>query len=143
MNRSRFNKLSIVMNMKRVLPSITAFVLTLAPVAAFAQGTGSGVNLSYFQTALQAIGNLITGAIPVVFALAILVFLWGIFKAFILGGSDPEKQAEGRQLMLYAVIGFFAMVAIWGLVQLLSRIVGIQGQAAPPPPAIPGFGDNN
>ena len=96
------------------------------------------VNTAYFESIIAGIGRLITGAIPVVFALAILVFIWGIFKAFILGGSDPDKQKEGKSLMLYAVIGFFAMVAIWGLVNLLGTIVGVTPSNAPPTPAIPG-----
>ena len=128
--------------MKSTLFKFASLALVAAPVVSFAQGSqGSGVNFSYFQRAIEAIGGLITGAIPVVFALAILVFIWGIFKAFILGGSDPDKQKEGKQLMLYAVIGFFAMVAIWGLVNLLGSILGISptGGNVPPPPAIPGI----
>ena len=121
--------------MKSTLFKFASLALVVVPVVSFAQ-----VNTAYFESIIAGIGRLITGAIPVVFALAILVFIWGIFKAFILGGSDPDKQKEGKSLMLYAVIGFFAMVAIWGLVNLLGTIVGVSptGGNVPPPPAIPG-----
>ncbi len=122
--------------MKSTLFKFASLALVVVPVVSFAQQ----VNTTYFSSIIDGIGGLIRGAIPVVFALAILVFIWGIFKAFILGGSDPDKQKEGKSLMLYAVIGFFAMVAIWGLVNLLGTIVGLTptGGNVPPPPAIPG-----
>lgn len=124
--------------MKSILFKFASLALVVVPVVSFAQ-----VNTSYFESIITGIGRLITAAIPVVFALAILVFIWGIFKAFILGGGDPEKQAEGKQLMLYAVIGFFAMVAIWGLVNLLGSILGVGPSSnVPPPPAIPGINNN-
>jgi cytosine/uracil/thiamine/allantoin permease len=119
--------------MKSTLSKLAALALVTAPAVSFAQ-----VDVSYFQSIIDGIGRLIAMATPVLFGLAILAFIWGIFKAFILGGHDPEKQQEGKQLMLYAVIGFFAMVAIWGLVGLLGSIVGVNPEAAPPIPGVPG-----
>jgi NADH:ubiquinone oxidoreductase subunit 2 (subunit N) len=60
-----------------------------------------------------------TVAVPIVFALAFIVFIWGIFQYFIQGGHDEEKRESGKQLMLWGLIGFFVMVSVWGLVHIL------------------------
>jgi hypothetical protein len=65
------------------------------------------------------IGIINTVLVPLIFALAFIVFLWGVFKYFIMGASDAEKQEEGKSLMIYGLIGFFVMVSVWGLVNLL------------------------
>ncbi len=71
--------------------------------------------------------------IPAIFALAFLVFIWGMFKAFILGGSDEEKQGEGKQLILYAVIGFVVMISLWGIVNLFAKSLNLDNEPITPP----------
>jgi hypothetical protein len=84
------------------------------PFLAFAQQVTS------VQSAGSFVINIInTVAVPVLFAIAFLVFLWGIIQFFILSRGDEEKQAQGRGLMLYGIIGFFLMVSVWGLVNIL------------------------
>lgn len=63
-------------------------------------------------------------AVPVVFALAFIVFIWGVFQVFILGGTNEEAKEKGRALMLWGLIGFFVMVSVWGLVRILTGSVG-------------------
>jgi hypothetical protein len=75
-------------------------------------------------TNVTQLGNSIIGIInnvlvPLVFAIAFIVFIWGVFMYFIQGGSDEEKRTKGQQLMLYGIIGFFVMVSVWGLVNIL------------------------
>ncbi len=63
--------------------------------------------------------------VPVLFALAFIVFIWGAFKVFILGANDEEEKGKGKHLMLYGLIGFFVMVSVWGLVNILTNSVGL------------------
>ncbi len=93
----------------------------LVPGFAFAIGefTEAQAMFSGFTTIINTV------LVPLVFALAFLMFLWGMFKTFILGGSDEGKQTEGKQLMMYAIIGFVVMVALWGIVNLLLGEFGI------------------
>ena len=65
--------------------------------------------------------------VPLVFAIAFLVFLWGIFKYFILGGHDETKRREGKQLMLWAIIGFVLMISLWGIVNVVAAGFGFGG----------------
>jgi hypothetical protein len=106
----------------KLLARLAPFAL-FAPMLALAQEPDAG----YFVDFLTAIQEFIDAAIPFIFALAFLVFIWGMFKAFILGGSDPEKQTEGRQLMLYAIVGFVIMISLWGVVKLVAGAFGFDG----------------
>jgi hypothetical protein len=69
--------------------------------------------------------------VPVIFALAFIVFLWGAFDTFILGQGSEETKKKGKSLMLYGLIGFFVMVSIWGLVNLLTDTVGFGNNSGP------------
>ncbi len=72
-----------------------------------------------FQAA-TLITQIINGVlVPLVFAIAFIVFIWGVFTYFILSGGNAEKREEGQKLMLYGIVGFFVMVAVWGLVNIL------------------------
>lgn len=94
-------------------------VLYLLPVIAFAR-------FEEIKTFANDIAGFINSTlVPLIFALAFLVFLWGVFKVFILGAADEEKRKEGKNLMLYAMIGFLVMVSIWGIVNLLSKGLGL------------------
>ncbi len=87
----------------------------LTPLFAFAQ-----VNATNASSLGQGIIGLINNvAVPVLFAVAFIVFIWGVFQYFIQGGHDEEKRDTGKSLMLWGIIGFFIMVSVWGLVNIL------------------------
>ena len=79
-------------------------------------GTLNTAPIQNLSTSL--IGILNTVVVPLVFALAFIVFLWGVFQAFILGAANEEKRKEGGKFVLWAVIGFVIMISIWGIVNL-------------------------
>lgn len=63
--------------------------------------------------------SVLSPLITVLFILATAVFLWGIIR-FLASAGDPKKAAEGRQIMLWGIIGLFVIVAMWGLVEVLK-----------------------
>src|SRR4051812_731630 len=83
------------------------------PALAFAQVTDVQ---SLGQTIISIINTVL---VPLIFALAFIVFLWGVFQYFIAGAADEEKREGGKSLMIYGLIGFFVMVSVWGIVNLL------------------------
>lgn len=92
-------------------------------------------------TDIDSVGHFITNiitnvAVPVIFALAFIVFIWGVFQYFIAGGHDEEKRKKGRELMMYGIIGFFVMVSVWGLVNILVNSVRLDEEPTDLPRAI-------
>ena len=108
--------------MKKISMILGGFALMLAPVITLAQ-------FGQINTFMDDISIFINNTlIPLVFAIALLMFIYGVFKYFILGGHDPEKQKEGRQLMLYSIVGFVVMVSIFGIVNLIAGGLGFSNQ---------------
>lgn len=111
--------------MKKIAYAGAAFAL---PVLALAQTVNSVQDLASFV--INLINNV---AVPLVFALAFIVFIWGVFRYFILGGHDPKKRDEGKGLMIWGIVGFFLMVSVWGLVHILTGTLNLNNGPQLPP----------
>jgi hypothetical protein len=112
-----------------------AFFGALAtPLFVSAQAGGEAeVDLGFFNSLLQGLGELIDIAIPLLIALAILLFIWGLV-VFIFAQGDDDAKKQGRSLMVWGVIALFVIVSVWGLVALLNQITGVdQGTGFTPP----------
>lgn len=66
-----------------------------------------------------AYGNM-KGFIPVLIAIALVVFFSGVAK-FIGSGDNEEKRQSGRNIMVYGIIVLFVMFAFWGLVKIITQ----------------------
>ena len=123
--------------MNKLIKFIPSALLVL-PMVASAQAT---FDLQYFSGAGTSIIAFINGVlIPLVFALALLVFFWGVFTYFILGAGDEEKRTTGRTYMVYGILGFVIIVAIWGIVALVISLFGVGGGTTLQPPLAPTTG---
>jgi len=108
----------LMQNMKKIGIYTLALVAIVLPGVAFGQ-------FGEVNDFLDDISSFINSTlIPLVFALALLLFIWGIFKYFILGGGDDESREEGKQLMLWAIVGFVVMVSVFGIVNLIAGGLG-------------------
>ncbi len=67
--------------------------------------------------------DLINTASPVLGGLAILVFFWGLAK-FIHNAGDAKNHEDGENLMIYGVIAFFVMFALWGIIRFAQSSLG-------------------
>jgi len=108
----------------------------------FSFGIGSGVGMGMFacgasnicrvaSTILYIINYVL---VPVLFAVAFIVFLYGIVLKYIFSHGDPDKVSEGHKLLLWGLIGFVVMISLWGLVNVIANTFGLYGISAPPPP---------
>ncbi len=105
--------------------------LALAPGLALAQ------TLSNLQQLLRSIGDLINIATPIVLGIALLVFFWGVVK-FIFSSSQ-EGKSEGKNFMIWGIVGLFVMVSVWGLVRFINTALSINQEASPQVvPFVPG-----
>ncbi len=93
-------------------------ILTL-PVFAHAQFGG-------IDDFVNSIGSFINAVlIPLIFGVALFMFIYGMYKYFILGGASDSDRASGQKLLISAVVGFVAMVSIWGVVNLVAGGIGL------------------
>lgn len=125
--------------MKNFLYGLLATVLVLPAftfAGSFADGSPEGGQIAGFFEAI--LGFIDAVLIPLVLGLAFLMFIWGVFKFFILGGSDSEKQAEGKSLMIYAVAGFVIILSFYGLVNFLTAGLGFDDNNTFDIPSVPG-----
>lgn len=74
------------------------------------------------------IGNIVNKLIPIVFAIALLVFFWGLVR-YIFGGAENKDAA--KNLMIWGVVALFIMASIWGLVRFIGEAVGVDEETAP------------
>ena len=58
--------------------------------------------------------------IYLVFAVAMLVFVWGIFE-YIRGGDSEDARAKGAKHILWGFLGFLIMVSVYGIIQLIMN----------------------
>jgi O-antigen/teichoic acid export membrane protein len=78
------------------------------------------------KTAL--IVNIIQPIVGLVFAAALILFLWGVIR-FIWRGSSEDARKEGRKHMFWGVIGMGIMLAAFGIVNFVFNTVNDNGNA--------------
>ncbi|MDQ5952856.1 MAG: hypothetical protein QG551_84 [Patescibacteria group bacterium] len=107
--------------MNKLVRVLGAGALVASPFLAFAQNTyaegGSLFNI------LGIIAGLLNTIIPILITLAVVFFIYGVFKYAI--AKEAEGQAEGRTIMINGIIALFVIVSVWGLVALLNGTFGI------------------
>lgn len=57
--------------------------------------------------------------IPFLFGLALLFFIWNVFRFFILGKNNEPDKESARRLAIYSVGAFVFLVSLWGIINLL------------------------
>jgi len=77
-----------------------------------------------FSSLVDLFLELIQAALPVIAALALLVFLWGLAK-FIFRLADDEKAlADGKNLMKWGLIALFILLSFWAIIQVIHQDLG-------------------
>ena len=69
------------------------------------------------------IGQLISYIIPVLVALGLVYFIWGVVQ-YVIGDSEEAKK-KGKDRIIYGIIGLAVIVAVWGLVNIVVNTFGL------------------
>lgn len=69
---------------------------------------------------LQIINPLIT----LLFALAVVFFLYGVFE-FMLNQANEEKKTDGKSHMIWGIIGMTIMLGAWAIMSLLLQTLKV------------------
>ena len=99
--------------MKKFLTFVFLAIIVASPQGVFAASRT-------FKDLANSFYNILGGLVPIIVALAIVAFLYGV-QRYILAGASEEKIKEGRNMMIYGIIGIFVMVSVWGLVRIVVQ----------------------
>jgi hypothetical protein len=105
--------------------------MSVAPFAAFA--------VADFNRSLYQIGSFINLATPIVVALALLGFFWGLAVYIFQSGTD-EKRKKGLSIMIWGIIALFVMLSVFGIINALQSTLGVGNGAVSTPRIDPGTG---
>ncbi len=75
-------------------------------------------------------GMIINPLINLLFALAIMFFLYGMFQ-FFSNSENEEKKTTGKQHMFWGIIGITIMMGVWTILGIVTNTLGISGQVNP------------
>jgi hypothetical protein len=89
---------------------------------------GSSYNIQQLLNYFTCIIN--SSVIPLLFSLAVAIFVWGVVQ-YVINDSDEAKKDKGRQFILWGVIGLTVMISVWGLVGIVTKTFGINGSIIP------------
>ena len=113
------------------MKKIIAVAFYLLPTLALAQNPApapgnTGPTLSNISQLVGNVRGIVNNMIPLVVAIALLLFFWGLAK-FMLAAGDEKRKDEGKNLMIWGVISFVVMLSIWGIVAFIQSAFGIGG----------------
>ena len=108
--------------MKKALFAASLFALPLVAFAAPQDFTGY----------ISWVGDLLNRLIPVLIALALVVFFWGLVRYI-----AKRDSKEGRQTMIAGLIALFVMVSVWGILRLAQNTFGVNNAAPVTIPQVP------
>jgi hypothetical protein len=114
-----------------------AYIVPLAalviPAVAFAQVAGN-FNGSYIVGIIDFLRTTLNALIPILIALALVAFFWGLVRYVWSGG---EAKESGYKMMISSLIALFVMVSVWGIIKLAQSVLGVQGNATVTAPKTP------
>ena len=91
------------------------------------------------QGILQVFANLINLATPIVVALALLYFFWGLAKYILAAGDKEGEKAEGRAIMIWGILALFVMVSVWGIINVIRDTFNLNNSSI----QVPGINVNS
>jgi len=99
--------------------------LIMIPLAVLAEDPPEIKNPIIYDTIIEVVESLTSFVFTLGIVLAPLVFLIGGF-VFLTSGGDTNKVQKGKDIMVYAVIGFAIILLVKGLVELIKNALGVK-----------------
>jgi len=100
---------------------ISIFALSFFPYLVFAQdqatkavtGAAKCGQIKTIANIFDCLTGIISASlIPLLFAIALIVFIWGVIQ-YITAGGDQEERRKGIQYIIWGIVGLFVMTAVW------------------------------
>lgn len=97
---------------------MSRFLAKGVPAAIFLALPLSASAATFKQLVDQSLVPLGDTVVALLYAIAFVAFLIGVFRYF-LASQNEEGRQKGKQLMLWGVIALAVLFAVWGIVKLL------------------------
>lgn len=105
-----------------MIKKISAFLIVSLPFGAFAAIPDCEEGRRTLACLVYDAIDYLNLALYAMMAVAVVVFVYHIIKYFILP-NDSRKDAGNY--VLYSVIGFFVILSIWGIVNIVGNTFGL------------------
>jgi len=119
---------------------IYSLVLFLTPFLALAAGLADagGSEAGKFGKFVEAIIKFINKSLfPLALAIAFIFLIWGIVRYFVIGGDSDDGKTKGKQLIIYALVGFVVIFSFYGLVNIVTGGLGLDDKKLDGLPSAP------
>lgn len=84
--------------------------------------------IAYAKTFDEVVGNInktiLNPLIEFAFIIAFVVFAWGIVQ-YIRQADNPEKRGEGKDHMIWGIVGLSIMLGVFGIINIITKTFGI------------------
>ena len=77
-------------------------------------------------------GDVLNRLIPVLIAVALVVFFWGLIQYI-----RTHKAGSGKDTMIAGLVGLFIMVSVWGIIRIAQNTLGVGSGGPPSIPQVP------
>lgn len=117
--------------MKKYINKYTLSTLSfIVPVVSYAALEG-------LKGLLGDIKGLLDLMFPLMFALGLVYFFWGVAQFILNDAGNDKSREEGKQKMIWGVVALFIMFSIMGILSTISGLTGIPTTVTTPSP-LPG-----
>ncbi len=104
--------------MKNIINKVLILGMTFAPAITYAETK----DLRYL---IGLASGYLKDAMYLIIALAVVMFVWNVFQYFIKSDDVAEKK-EAAQYVMWSVIGFFVILSLWGLVNIVKKTFNLE-----------------
>ncbi|MDE2071161.1 MAG: hypothetical protein KGI70_00265 [Patescibacteria group bacterium] len=112
--------------------SILSAILLAAPAVAFAQTPTD------LRSLIAFVGNILNALIPLLIALTLVVFFYGLYKYALNPGGGGGKEGGGNTKLLWGgLVALFIMVSVWGIIRIAQNTFGVNNSAPITIPQVP------
>ncbi len=64
--------------------------------------------------------------LKLLFLVALLYFMWGVFSYVKNGDSDSDRET-GRRHMIWGIFGMFIMISAYAIINIILGTIGVDG----------------
>jgi len=101
--------------MKKIFYIFISFV----PLTTFAALGGA-------RALLQEIHSLLGLVVPILLALSMIYFFWGIGQFILKDAGNDQTRESGKKKMIWGIVALFVFLSIYGILNFIGDMIGIR-----------------